>query len=41
MDNVLNAKFLRDLSYIAEDENLMGKLSAYAHHLLATKADET
>lgn len=41
MDNVLNAKFLRDFSYIVEDENLMRKLSAYAHHLLATKADET
>ena len=41
MDNVLNAEFLRDLSYIAEDENLMRKLSAYARRLLKTKADET
>ena len=40
MDNVLNAEFLRDLSYIAEDENLMRKLSAYARRLLATKEDE-
>lgn len=40
MDNVLNAEFLRDLSYIAEDENMMRKLSAYARRLLATKADE-
>jgi len=41
MDNVLNAEFLRDLSYIAEDENMMRKLSAYARRLLKTKADET
>ena len=35
----LNAEFLRELSYVAEDESLMNKLTRYMHRLLEKKAD--
>ncbi|MBQ7449126.1 MAG: hypothetical protein IJS73_04905 [Paludibacteraceae bacterium] len=41
MVTALNAEFLRDLSYVAEDEGLMKKLSKYVHRLLEKKKDET
>ena len=41
MVTALNAEFLRNLSYVAEDEGLMRKLSKYVHRLLEKKKDET
>ena len=41
MVSTLNAEFLRELSYVAEDESLMNKLTRYVHRLLEKKADET
>ncbi|MBQ9440310.1 MAG: hypothetical protein IJU35_06965 [Paludibacteraceae bacterium] len=37
----IDSEFLRNLSAVAEDENLMARLSRYMHRLLAEKKDET
>ena len=37
----LNADFLRDLSVVAEDENLLAKAVKYIRKLAAKKADPT
>lgn len=41
METALNAAFLHDLSVVAEDEQMMKKVSAYVRRLLAAKEDET
>lgn len=41
METTLNAAFLRDLSLVAEDEQMMKKVSAYVHRLVAQKTNET
>ena len=37
----LDTEFLRELSYVAEDEGMMKKLTRYVHRLLAEKKDDT
>lgn len=37
----LNPEFLRELSYVAEDESMMKQLSRYVHCLFEKKQDET
>ena len=37
METTLNAAFLRDLSLVAEDEQMMKKVSAYVRRLVAPK----
>ena len=41
METTLNAAFLRDLSLVAEDEQMMKKVSAYVRRLVAQKTNET
>ena len=42
MVTALNPAFLRDLSYVAEDEGMMKKLTRYVHRLLQAKeVDDT
>lgn len=41
METTLNAAFLRDLSLVAEDEQMMKKVSAYVRRLVVQKANET
>ena len=41
METTLNAAFLRDLSLVAEDEQMMKKVSAYVRRLVAPKTNET
>ena len=41
METTLNAAFLRDLSLVAEDEQMMKKVSAYVRRLVAQKNNET
>lgn len=41
MDTAISAEFLRDLSYIAEDEGMMKQLTRYVHRLIAKKKDDT
>ena len=37
----LDADVLQNLTYIAQDESMMKKLSRYMRHLLKTKQDDT
>ncbi len=41
MTTTLDTEILRDISYIAEDEGMMKKLTRYIHRLLAEKKDDT
>lgn len=41
MVTTLNPEFLRELSYVAEDEGMMKQLSRYVHRLLEKKQDDT
>ena len=41
MVTALNPEFLRELSYVAEDESMMKQLSRYVHCLFEKKQDET
>ncbi len=41
METTLNAAFLRDLSLVAEDEQMMKKVSAYVRRLVVQKTNET
>lgn len=41
METTLNAAFLRDLSLVADDEQMMKKVSAYVRRLVAQKTNET
>ena len=41
MVTALNPDFLRELSYVAEDEGMMKKLSRYVHRLFEKKQDDT
>lgn len=41
MVTALNPEFLRELSYVAEDEGLMKQLSHYVHRLFEKKQDDT
>ncbi len=41
MVTALNPEFLRELSYVAEDESMMKQLSRYVHRLFEKKQDDT
>ncbi len=41
MVTTLDTEFLRELSYVAEDEGMMKKLTRYVHRLLTEKKDDT
>ena len=41
MITTLSPEFLRELSYVAEDESMMNKLSHYVHRLFEKRQDDT
>lgn len=41
MTPALTPTFLRELSVVAEDENMMARLSKYVHRLFEKRADNT